>query len=290
MIILDGKEVNSFWKNKIQNEVLQFVEQGLRPPKLAIIKIGHNPASAIYVKRKIESCQQVGINTIFHNFEEIAQPQLIELIEKLNMAEDVDGILVQLPLPISISENQIIQSISPLKDVDGLHPLNIGLLACGQPRFIPATPLGITYLLDYYKLPLTNKSMVIIGRSNIVGRPLFHIFSAPPYNNTVTLAHSKTPHLNALAQHADILMVAIGKPNFINETFIKPGAIVVDVGINRIQIDGKDKVVGDLDFERVKEFCSAITPVPGGVGLTTIAALLQNTLSAYKNNISNGRC
>ncbi|MCX8473822.1 MAG: bifunctional 5,10-methylenetetrahydrofolate dehydrogenase/5,10-methenyltetrahydrofolate cyclohydrolase [Sediminibacterium sp.] len=289
MIILDGKEVATHWKNKIQTEVNQYVLQGCRSPKLAIIKVGLNPASAIYVKRKMEACEQVGIETIFHSFEEISQTHLIELIESLNKTNDVDGILVQLPLPNSIAEHKIINKVSASKDVDGLHPLNIGYLASGQPQFVSATPLGITYLLNYYNLDLVNKSMVIIGRSNIVGRPLFHIFSAPPYNCTVTLAHSKTKNLSTISSAADILMVAIGKPQFIDESYIKPDAIIVDVGINRIHLAGKDKVVGDVDFERVKNLCSAITPVPGGVGLTTISALLHNTLKAYKNNISHAR-
>ncbi|MDI9337992.1 MAG: bifunctional 5,10-methylenetetrahydrofolate dehydrogenase/5,10-methenyltetrahydrofolate cyclohydrolase [Alphaproteobacteria bacterium] len=283
MILLEAKNIAQIWKNETKQELDSLKISGLREPHLAIIQVGDNPASSIYVKHKMKACAEVGIKTTNYNFSNISEPALIQLVESINYDPLVDGILVQLPLPAPILKRNIIKYINPLKDVDGFHPSNIGALATGHPTFIPATPLGVQFLLKKYNIDIQQKNVVVIGRSNIVGRPLFYLFSNPPNNNTVTLCHRYTKNLPEIASKADILMVAIGKPNFVTQDFVKEGAVVVDVGINRLQIaDNQSKIVGDVDFEHVKSKCSAITPVPGGVGLMTVSALLSNTLLAFK--------
>jgi len=286
MQLLDGKVVSAAYKEKIKEEVEQRVAAGKKKPHLAAILMGDNPASKAYVGNKVKTCGQLGFDSTLVEYDtKVSQDELLQKIEELNQTDDVDGILVQLPLPDHIDENKVIEAINPTKDVDGFHPSNLGRMMIGQETFIPATPYGIILMLAHYGIETSGMNCVVIGRSNIVGTPMSVLLSrnSNPGNCTVTLAHSRTKDLKAVCAAADIIIAAIGKPKFVSEDMVKESAIIVDVGINRIDDDTRksgSRLVGDVDFEAVKEKCSYITPVPGGVGLMTICALMKNTLRA----------
>jgi methylenetetrahydrofolate dehydrogenase (NADP+)/methenyltetrahydrofolate cyclohydrolase len=286
MQLLDGKKAGQAIRDEIRLQVAQRLAEGKKQPHLAAILIGHNGASATYVGAKVKACEEAGIrSTLLHYESDLAEHELLQKIESLNNDAEVDGILVQLPLPKQIRETAVIHAIDPKKDVDGFHPVNQGLLMQGQPGFIPATPYGIILLLKQYGVETAGKEAVVIGRSNIVGRPMSVLLSQPGEvgNCTVTLCHSKTKNLAEHIRRADIVIAALGQPEFVKADMIKPGAIVIDVGITRVENPSKKsgfELKGDVDFSSVAPLCSWITPVPGGVGPMTIAALLQNTLQA----------
>ena len=272
-ILINGREVAKNWKNKIAKQVSELTIQ----PHLAVVLVGDNPASQVYVRNKEKACAQTGIrSTVIRLKEDCTQVELENVVRSLNTDDSVHGILVQLPLPTHISEADILALINPEKDVDGFHAMNSGRLMNGQKGFIPCTPLGIMRLLEAYKIPLEGKHAVIVGRSNIVGKPIAMLLLAQ--NATVTICHSKTRNLAEFTRQADILVAAVGKANFITPEMIKAGAVVIDVGINRVN----GQIVGDVDA-RVNEIASYITPVPGGVGQMTIAMLLSNTVDAALN-------
>lgn len=281
-MILDGKALSQKIREEIKKEVEYFREKGFRAPSLAVILVGDDPASRVYVNNKRKACEKVGIKSLFYHLPENAEEEkLLGLIYELNTNEEVDGILVQLPLPKHIDQTKVILSINPEKDVDGFHPENMGKLV-GQIEdgFIPCTPLGIDILLKHYGIEVQGKDVVIVGAGFIVGRPLSLLMLWR--NATITVCHIHTKDLKKHTTGADILISATGVPHLINEDMVKEGAVVIDVGISKV--DGK--IVGDVDFERVKEKASAITPVPGGVGPMTVTALLLNTLKAYKKKFS----
>lgn len=281
--IISGKEVAAQLRAQMTDEVHQILLSGLGlkhfcPPGLAVIQVGHDPASSIYVTNKKKACDQVGIISFGYELPvDASQEELIDLIDTLNKDTRVHGILCQLPLPVHMDEFAVICAISPEKDVDGFHPVNKGLLSIGRECLVSCTPLGCLALLKNLGISITGKHCVVVGRSNIVGKPVAQLMLAE--NATVTIAHSRTKNLPEICRQADILIAAIGKVGFVTKNFVKPGAIVIDVGINRCE-DGK--VRGDVDFEGVYEVAGAITPVPGGVGPMTITMLLQNTIYAYK--------
>lgn len=286
MQLLDGKIASQALKNIIREKTLQHVHAGKNRPHLAAILVGNNGASETYVASKVKNCEEVGfLSTLIRLEEKTTETELVEQIKILNQNPDVDGILVQLPLPKHINENNIINIIDPEKDVDGFHPINVGRMVQGLPSFIPATPYGIMLMLEHYQINTKGKHAVVIGRSNIVGRPMSILLSSNSNrgNCTVTLCHSHTQNLSAICKEADIIVGALGKPGFLKEDMVKENAVVIDVGITRVQDDSKKagfSIKGDVDFENVSKKCSYITPVPGGVGLMTIAALLMNTLEA----------
>lgn len=286
MQLLDGKLVSRSVKEKVKDKTDLLKKEGKKTPHLAAILVGNNGASETYVASKVKSCEEVGFKSSLLRFEEtISEQELINAIEKLNNDEDVDGILVQLPLPKQINEETIISIIHPDKDVDGFHPVSIGKMVQGLPTFIPATPYGILLMLEHYKIETAGKHAVVIGRSNIVGRPISILLSRNSYpgNCTVTVCHSKTSNLKEICLQADIIVAALGIPEFLKADMVKENAVVVDVGITRVADASKKSgfaIKGDVDFASVAPKCSYITPVPGGVGLMTIAALLMNTLMA----------
>jgi methylenetetrahydrofolate dehydrogenase (NADP+)/methenyltetrahydrofolate cyclohydrolase len=286
--IIDGKLVAKALKDRIKSEVAEIIDKGEDGPHLAAIIVGNDPASETYVKSKEKAAKGVGMmSSVYRYPENTTEKELLEIIDFLNNDPEIDGFIVQLPLPSHINENKIIERIKPSKDVDGFHPVNVGKMAIGQPGFLPATPAGIMELLRYYNIETEGKNCVVLGRSNIVGSPMSILMSKKsiPGNATVTLCHSKTENIKEITKNADILIVAIGQPHFVTEDMVKNGAVVIDVGIHRIE-DAESpkgyKLVGDVDFENVKKKASYITPVPGGVGPMTIASLLYNTLKAYK--------
>ncbi len=286
MQILDGKLVSKTIKENIKEKMLFIEKQGRKIPHLAAVLVGNDGASETYVASKVKNCAEVGFKSSLIRFEkDVAEQQLLDTIEKLNNDEDIDGILIQLPLPPQINEEKIINSIHPDKDVDGFHPLNTGKMVQGLPSFIPATPYGILLMLEHYKIETSGKHAVVIGRSNIVGRPISILLNSNAYpgNCTVTVCHSRTRNLKEITAQADIIVAALGIPGFLKADMVKEGAVVIDVGITRIA-DAEKKsgfvLKGDVDFEQVAPKCSYITPVPGGVGLMTIAGLLMNTLTA----------
>ncbi|HMK05248.1 MAG TPA: tetrahydrofolate dehydrogenase/cyclohydrolase catalytic domain-containing protein [Ferruginibacter sp.] len=289
MQILDGKIVSQAVKTNIKEKTLLLKNQGKKTPHLAAILVGTNGASETYVASKVKNCEEVGFKSTLIRFDEhIAEAELIKAIEKLNTDDDVDGILVQLPLPKQISEEKIINIIHPGKDVDGFHPMSIGKMVQGQPAFIPATPYGILLILEHYKIETAGKHAVVIGRSNIVGRPISILLSRNTYpgNCTVTVCHSRTKDLEKICLQGDIIIAALGIPEFLKATMVKENAVVIDVGITRVADETKKSgfaLKGDVDFVNVAPKCSYITPVPGGVGLMTIAALLMNTFTACEN-------
>ena len=291
MKILDGKIAAAAVKEVLKKDVTELLLQGKRKPHLAAILIGNNGASETYVASKVKNCEEVGFLSSLIRFElDTAEDELLTKITQLNNDDSIDGILVQLPLPKHISEAKVIEAISAAKDVDGFHPISVGKLVQGLPTFIPATPYGIMLMLDYFNIETKGKHAVVIGRSNIVGRPMSILLSSnhPQGNCTVTLCHSHTPNLQELCLQADIVVAALGKPGFVKANMVKQGAIIIDVGITRVEDATAKKgfrIKGDVDFDEVAPKSSAITPVPGGVGLMTIAGLLKNTLQAYKNNI-----
>ncbi|MFV0604746.1 MAG: bifunctional 5,10-methylenetetrahydrofolate dehydrogenase/5,10-methenyltetrahydrofolate cyclohydrolase [Niabella sp.] len=284
MQLLDGKKTAKSIVNTLKIDVAQRAASGNKIPHLAAILVGNNGASQTYVSSKVKTCKEIGFkSTLFHYEEDITELRLLEKIEELNNDMDIDGILVQLPLPAHISEKKIIDTISPVKDVDGFHPENIGRMVLGEKdSFIPATPYGIMLLLKHNKVVTEGKHAVIIGRSHIVGRPLSILLSnnSNPGNCTVTVCHSKTQNLKEICLQADIIVAALGIPGFLKEDMVKEGAVVIDVGITRIEDKTKKsgyRLSGDVDFDNVAPKCSYITPVPGGVGPMTIAALMKNT-------------
>ncbi|PKQ69946.1 bifunctional methylenetetrahydrofolate dehydrogenase/methenyltetrahydrofolate cyclohydrolase FolD [Raineya orbicola] len=288
MILLDGKKLSAEIKAELKNEVENIRAKGGKIPHLAAILVGNDGASETYVKSKVKSCEEVGFSSTLLRFEEsISEQELLTEIQKMNENPDIDGFIVQLPLPKHISETKVIETIAPEKDVDGFHPINIGRMAKNLPAYIPATPFGILQMLERYKIETTGKHCVVVGRSNIVGSPMSILMArnAPIGNCTVTLCHSKTKDLSKFTQEADILIVALGKPEFVTANMIKEGAVVIDVGITRLPDESSAKgyrIVGDVKFDEVAPKCSYITPVPGGVGLMTVVSLLQNTLLAAK--------
>ncbi len=290
MQLLDGKLVSAAVKEEIKQQAILHKHNGGKQPHLAAILVGNNGASETYVASKVKNCSDVGFKSSLVRLEEnVSETELLATIEQLNTNADVDGILVQLPLPKHIHEEKIINAISPEKDVDGFHPVNIGKLVLGLPSFIPATPFGIMLLLKHYTINTAGKHAVVIGRSNIVGRPMSILLSqnTEPGNCTVTLCHSKTKNLKELCLQADIIVAALGKPGFLTADMVKENAVVIDVGITRVKDERKKSgfaIKGDVDFENVAPKCSYITPVPGGVGLMTIGALLMNTLNAVTKN------
>ena len=292
MTILDGKAAAATVKASLQKEVQAIVQQGKRAPHLAAILVGNNGASETYVASKAKNCEEVGFDsTLIRLNENVSEQELLSKILELNQNDLIDGILVQLPLPKHISEAKVIETIDPNKDVDGFHPINAGKLVQGLPSFIPATPYGIMLLLEHFNIDTKGKHAVVIGRSNIVGRPMSILLSSnlPKGNCTVTLCHSHTHNLNEICLQADILVAALGKPQFVKQNMVKPGAIVIDVGITRVDDETAKRgfrIKGDVAFNEVAPLTSAITPVPGGVGLMTIAGLLKNTLQAYKQKFS----
>jgi methylenetetrahydrofolate dehydrogenase (NADP+)/methenyltetrahydrofolate cyclohydrolase len=290
MLVLDGKLVSAAVKEDLKAETQKLISAGNRAPHLAAILVGSNGASETYVASKVKNCEEIGFISTLVRFEEtIDEATLLAKIAELNQDPSVDGILVQLPLPKQIKEQKVIEAIDPSKDVDGFHPSSAGKLMQGLPSFIPATPYGIMMMLEFFQLETKGKHAVVIGRSNIVGRPMSILLSSniPNGNCTVTICHSHTPNLKEICLQADILVAALGRPEFVKADMIKPGAIVIDVGITRVTDATAKKgfrIKGDVAYDEVAPLTSAITPVPGGVGLMTIACLLKNTIQAYKTN------
>ncbi|MBO7597594.1 MAG: bifunctional 5,10-methylene-tetrahydrofolate dehydrogenase/5,10-methylene-tetrahydrofolate cyclohydrolase [Bacteroidales bacterium] len=286
MTLIDGKKTSAEIKAEIAQEVKQMIAEGKKVPHLAAVLVGHDGGSETYVAHKIKSCEEVGFKSSLIRFEDDAtEQQILDTVDKLNNDPDVDGFIVQLPLPKHINEQKIIEAISPNKDVDGFHPVNLGRLVAGLDTFVSATPSGIVDLIKRYKIETAGKHCVIIGRSNIVGRPLSILMSQKGIDATVTVCHSRTENLKEIASSADILVAAIGRPGFVTADMVKEGAAVIDVGTTRVPAtDTKSgfRLKGDVDFENVAPKCSYITPVPGGVGPMTICSLLKNTLKAGK--------
>ena len=288
MTILDGKKTSEALKQEIAKEVKQLKAEGKKVPHLAAVLVGDDGASLTYVGSKVKACEQVGFeSTLVKLPANISEEALLQEIEKLNANPEIDGYIVQLPLPKHIDEQKILLAIDPTKDVDGFHPANFGRMALDMEAFIPATPFGIMELLKRYEVPTKGKHVVVVGRSHIVGRPISILLSqkGAQGNATVTLTHSHTPNLAELTRQADIVVMALGIPEFLKDDMVKEGVTVIDVGITRLKDDSTHKgyrIVGDVAFDEVKEKASYITPVPGGVGPMTIAMLLKNTLLAYK--------
>lgn len=290
MTIIDGKKISEDILNEISLEVEQRTNKGYKTPHLAAILVGDDGPSQTYVNSKINACKEVGFkSSLFKYDNNITEEKLLEEIEKINNDDDIDGFIVQLPLPNSINQENILNCVNPNKDVDGFHPLNYGKMTLGIDSFVPATPHGILELIKRYKIDLNGKKCLVIGRSQIVGRPISILLSQSKEfcNATVTLAHSRTLNLNELTLDADVIISAIGRPEFLTENMVKEGSIIIDVGISRVKDDNSNKgykIVGDVDFKNVSKKTSFITPVPGGVGPMTIAMLLRNTLLACRKN------
>ncbi len=291
MTLLDGKLLSENIKDELTIAVKEMRAQEKKVPHLVAVLVGENPASQVYVQSKIKSCEQVGFkSSLVRRESDVSEAELLEIVQQLNDDPDVDGFIVQLPLPKHISEERITLAIDHRKDVDGFHPINFGRMAQGLPAFLPATPFGIVEMLRRYNIETAGKHCVVVGRSNIVGTPISILLSRKGYPGdcTVTLTHSRTRDLAAEVRRADIVVAAIGIPNFIQGNWVKEGSVVIDVGINRIDDASRksgSRLVGDVDFEAVAPKCSFITPVPGGVGLMTVAALLMNTLKACRREI-----
>ena len=290
MLVLDGKIAAAAVKASLQTQTAALAASGKRAPHLAAILVGNNGASETYVASKVKNCEETGfISSLIRLEENVTEDILLATIQKLNNDNTVDGILVQLPLPKHISDQKVIEAIDPKKDVDGFHPVNVGKLVQGLETFIPATPYGIMLLIEHFNIDTKGKHAVVVGRSNIVGRPMSILLSSNVNkgNCTVTICHSHTPNIEAFCKDADILVAALGKPGFITANMVKPGAVIIDVGITRVA-DATTKsgfrIKGDVAYNEVSEIASAITPVPGGVGLMTIAGLLKNTMQAYLQN------
>ena len=280
MVLIDGKKVSAVVRARLAEEAKALKEKTGKVPGLATVLVGDDPASSVYVRNKNKICRELG----FQSFErklsaDTSEAQLLQLIEELNSNNNINGILVQLPLPDQIDSEKILQAIDPNKDVDGFHPINVGKLVVGNALLTPCTPTGIIKLLDHYKIEISGKHAVIIGRSNIVGKPVAMLLLQR--NATTTICHSRTKNLEEITRSADILIAAIGRANFVTENMVSKGTVVIDVGINRV--DGK--LTGDINFEPVSNKASYITPVPGGVGPMTIALLMENTLKAFKDSV-----
>ncbi|MCC6252933.1 MAG: bifunctional 5,10-methylene-tetrahydrofolate dehydrogenase/5,10-methylene-tetrahydrofolate cyclohydrolase [Bacteroidia bacterium] len=291
MKLIDGKKVSEEIYNDLKIKVEQLKQQGQKVPHLAAVLVGNNPASQTYVNAKVKTCHEVGYgSTLIKLDENITEEDLLKEIYDLNNNPEIDGFIVQLPLPKHINENKVIEAIRPSKDVDGFHPVNLGRMMLNQPAFIPATPMGIMKLLEAAKIETQGKHCVVIGRSHIVGSPMSILMAKNSYpgNCTVTLCHSKTKNIEEFTKQADIIILAIGKPYFLKKEMIKEGVVVIDVGINRVTSTTTKsgfKLAGDADFDDIVSKCSHITPVPGGVGPMTIASLMYNTLLASQKNI-----
>jgi methylenetetrahydrofolate dehydrogenase (NADP+)/methenyltetrahydrofolate cyclohydrolase len=288
MVLIDGKKISLELQSEIALEVKDIIIEGKKQPHLAAILVGDDPASQTYVNNKVKACQNVGFKSTLIRFEtNVSEQKLLSKIDELNNDDDVDGYIVQLPLPKNISEQKIIEAIKPSKDVDGFHPVNVGRLVLNLPTYVSATPFGIVQLLERYNIPTDGKHCVVIGRSHIVGSPMSILMAKNTKlaNCTVTLCHSHTQNLKEHTLNADIIIAAIGKPNFVTADMVKEGAVIIDVGINRVNdasLAKGFKLVGDVKFDEVSKKSSYITPVPGGVGPMTIASLLKNTLIAAK--------
>lgn len=286
MELIDGKKISNQVKGEIAKEVEHRVADGKKRPHLAAIIVGEDPASQTYVASKVKTCKQVGFeSTEIILPDTTTEAELLAKVNEVNQNQDIDGFIVQLPLPKHIDEDKVLQAVAPEKDVDGFHPTNVGKMTLGLDSFVSATPAGIMELLDRYDIDTQGKHCVVIGRSNIVGTPISILMSrkGKPGNSTVTITHSRTSNIGELAATADILIVALGKPHFVKEEMVKEGAVVIDVGIHRVPSDKTKSgfcLIGDVDFDAVKDKCSFITPVPGGVGPMTIVSLLKNTLKA----------
>jgi methylenetetrahydrofolate dehydrogenase (NADP+)/methenyltetrahydrofolate cyclohydrolase len=277
MSLIDGKKVSATVKEQIEAEVKKLQSKTNKVPGLATVLVGEDPASSVYVRNKNKTCQRLGFKSFEHHLpENTGESELLALVKSLNDNEEVNGILVQLPLPDQIDSEKILEAIDPAKDVDGFHPINVGRMMVGNATLTPCTPTGIIELLDHYRVGIEGKHAVVVGRSNIVGKPVSILLLHR--NATVTICHSRTQDLPAMVKTADIIIAAVGRPRFVTADMVKKGAVVIDVGINRV--DGK--LVGDVDFENVEPIAELITPVPGGVGPMTIALLMQNTLKAFK--------
>jgi methylenetetrahydrofolate dehydrogenase (NADP+) / methenyltetrahydrofolate cyclohydrolase len=289
MILIDGKKVAAEMKEEIAAKVKVLKESGAKTPHLAAVLVGHDGGSETYVAYKIKDCEAVGYKSSLIRYEDdVTEDELLDKVQELNEDPDIDGFIVQLPLPAHISEQKVIEAIDPKKDVDGFHPENVGRMVIGLPSFVSATPFGIVELLKRYNIETSGKNCVIVGRSNIVGRPLSILMSQKAINATVTVAHSRTKNLEELCRSADILVAAIGVPEFVKGNMVKDGAVVIDVGTTRVKSDQTKsgwKLKGDVLFDEVAPKCSFITPVPGGVGPMTRVSLLYNTLLAASGKI-----
>jgi methylenetetrahydrofolate dehydrogenase (NADP+)/methenyltetrahydrofolate cyclohydrolase len=290
MQLIDGKKIAADIKRELAAKSVKIIDSGVRTPHLAAILVGDDPASQSYVTSKEKACQEVGFTSTIYRLEDsTSEKKLLEIVDFLNNDDEVDGFIVQLPLPNHINVDHVINRINPLKDVDGFHPASLGKMMLGQSTFLSATPYGIMQMLERSGIETEGKHCVVLGRSNIVGTPLSIMLSrkANPGNCTVTLCHTKTPNLKEIAATADILVAAMGQPLFVTADMVKQGAVVIDVGIHRF-IDESPKgyhIVGDVKFDEVAPKCSYITPVPGGVGVMTVVSLLMNTMKAYENNL-----
>ncbi len=291
MQIIDGKQLAQIIKEEIAKDVQQIIASGSRPPHLAAVLVGDDPASQVYVRNKVRSCEQVGFrSTLIREGAELSEAALLQIVDQLNKDDEIDGFIVQLPLPKHIDEEQITLAIDPRKDVDGFHPMNFGRMAQGLPAYLPATPFGILQMLERYHIEVEGKECVVLGRSNIVGTPISILLSrkAAPGNATVSLCHSRTKDIASHTRRADILVVALGKTEFVTGDMVKQGAVVIDVGINRVEDQTAKRgyrLRGDVHYESVAPKCSYITPVPGGVGPMTVTSLLMNTLKSCKGEV-----
>ncbi len=291
MELIDGKKVAATIKQEIANEVKRMLDQGQKAPHLAAILVGEDPASQTYVNSKAKACKEVGFMSSTYNFPiDVSEEELLKTVEFINNDDDIDGLIVQLPLPEHIDNQKIIQHIRPEKDVDGFHPVNVGRMTIGLPSYVSATPYGILELIMRSRIETKGKNCVILGRSNIVGKPMSILMARneEPGNSTVTVCHSKTQNLKEITSKADILIVAMGKPEFVTADMVKENAVVIDVGIHRVKSDKTKsgfRLIGDVKFDEVSKKVSHITPVPGGVGPMTIVSLLMNTLKASKKEI-----
>ncbi len=291
MEIIDGKVLSEQIKAEIAEEVKKMVNAGERPPHLAAVLVGEDPASQVYVRNKVKSCEQVGFkSTLIRPAADVSQKELLAMVESLNKDDEVDGFIVQLPLPDHLEEEEVTLAIDPVKDVDGFHPVNFGRMAQGLPCYLPATPAGIMEIFKRFNIPTSGKEVVVVGRSNIVGTPMSILLSRKqnPGNATVTLCHSRTADLAAHTRRADILIASIGQPNLITGDMVKEGVVVIDVGINRVEDPTAKRgyrLTGDVDFASVSPKASYITPVPRGVGPMTVVSLLLNTLKARQGGI-----
>jgi methylenetetrahydrofolate dehydrogenase (NADP+)/methenyltetrahydrofolate cyclohydrolase len=295
MQIIDGKKVSEELKEKIKQETASWINHGGKKPHLCAILVGNDGASHTYVAAKMKDCESIGFTSSIYRFDDtITEEELLNTIRDINANPDIDGLIVQLPLPKHISVDKVTQTIAPEKDVDGFHPQNVGRLSIGLPTYVSATPFGIMQLFEYYKIDTVGKHCVVLGRSNIVGTPVSILMSRNtiPGNATVTLCHSKTKNLEDYTRNADIIIAAIGIPEFVKAHMVKPGAVVIDVGITRITDSSKKagyKLVGDVAYNEVAPLCSYITPVPGGVGPMTRIGLLMNTLKSARKEIYSGK-
>jgi len=289
MVLIDGKKTSEILQSEIADEVIKIKGKGGKIPHLAAVLVGHDGGSETYVAAKVKACERVGFKSTLIRFDEnVTEEEVLNCVDQLNNDKDLDGFIVQLPLPKHISEEKVIEAINPHKDVDGFHAVNVGRMVAGMPAFISATPFGIMELIKRYKIETSGKNCVVIGRSNIVGRPMSILLSQKGIDCTVTLCHSRTKNLKAICAQADIIVAALGMAEFLTGDMVKEGAVVIDVGITRVKSDKTKsgwKLLGDIKFDEVAPKCSFITPVPGGVGPMTIASLLYNTLLSSKKEV-----